>query len=249
MKILYLLFLMIFIYSGAYSQEDSIKKYSVARTTTSTVGRRLDTNEVVYDEQGKALHYYQYQRLLNSGQYTFRLDGMPGSSNTKRYLKRLSVQEQNRMYDVIKERMAIKSPLLKENTELDVAPFTSIVPARQLENKVVVLIFWNTECPPCTESFADINDFLKQIHNPEDLIILAITSNTKQEATAKLKEKPLLYAQLISNAGSIFNAYQLYSYPSYVVTDKKHTIRCAITGSSQISLPAFKSTIQEVLLQ
>ncbi len=249
MKFCYLLFLFPFFCSILYGQ-DSSKRYRVTKIVEGNVVRsKLDTNDIMYDDKGNALHYYQYQRLLNSGQYTIRIDGAPGSPSAKKYLKLLTAQDQNRMYDFIRERMTIKSPFLKENTELNVMHLSQVMPAEQLANKVIVMIFWDVDCPPCTESFADINDFLKQIHNPEDLVIMAITKNTAANAAAKLKEKPLLNAQLISNAGSIFNDYQLNAYPSYVVTDKKHIIRLAITGSSQISLPAFKSTIQTVLVQ
>lgn len=249
MKTYYLFFLIFFCCLSLNAQNSTNNRSVIQIIKGSSARVKLDTNEVVYDESGKALHYYQYQKLLNSGQYTIRLDGTPGSPSTKRYLKQLTTHDQNSMYDFLKERMAIKSPLLKENVELDIKPLAQVFTPEQLENKVIVMIFWNTECPPCTESFADINNFLKQIHNPEDLVIMAITSNTKEDAAVKLKEKPLLYAQLISNAGAIYNAYQLKSYPSYVVTDKKHIIRYAITGSSQITLPAFKSTIQTVLVQ
>jgi len=232
--------------SNTYAQDSSMRRTTRVITQGSL---RLDTNKVIYDENGKALHYYQYQRYLNSGEYTIRYDGPPTASATKGFLVKLSTQRQNQMYEQMKKFSTIKSLFLQEGTNLNTKPLTEVLSNTELENKVVVLIFWNPECPPCTESFADINEFFKQIHNPEDLVILAITAASKTDAQAKLKEKPLLYAQFINSASSIYNAYELNAYPSYVVTDKNHTIRFASTGSSQITLPAFKSTIKAVLQQ
>lgn len=225
MKFFYLFFLFVCVVSVGFSQDSTSKSGFSQQIVKVPVSSKLDTNEVFYDESGKALHYYQYQKLLNSGQYTFTLDGPPGTPGVKKHLLKLTAQDQSQMYSVIKKLMEIKSPLLKEGTVLDVSPLSGVFSAGQLENKVVVMIFWNTDCPPCTESFAEISAFLKQVQNPENLVVLAITSNNKREAAAGLKEKPLLYSRLISGGASVFNAYQLQSYPSYVVADKTHVIR------------------------
>jgi peroxiredoxin len=209
----------------------------------------LDTNQIVYDEKGNALRFYQYQHYLNSGEYSIRYSGLPTNPSTKRYLFKLSAQQQNGMYDILKKSGTIKSAFLQEGSSLNINPLLEGLTKAELDNKVIVLIFWDPECPPCTESFADINDFFKQIHNPEDLVILAITNTSKTNAQIKLKDKPLLYAQFMNSARSVYNAYQLNAYPSYVVTDKNHVIRFAHTGSSQITLPAFKSAVKAVLQQ
>ena len=246
MKKICVLCLLITLSICAYSQ-DTVRRIYKRTIEGSTL---LDTNAVVYDEQGKSLRYYQYQRLLNTGEYTITLKGgMPNDPAAKRYLKRLSVQEQNNRYLLMKSFTLIKSPLLQENMQLDIKPLLTAMKPDELENKVIVLIFWSAGCPPCTESFADINDFLKQIHNPEELVVLAISRDSKEVAQAKLKEKPLLYAQFLNQANSVYSAYQLNHMPSYVVTDKSHFIRYSTTGAAQITLPTFKSTIKAVLQQ
>ncbi|MFD1255218.1 peroxiredoxin family protein [Mucilaginibacter terrae] len=246
MKSIYILCLVMMIGKYARSQDTVRRTY----TKTTQLSLRLDTNAVVYDEQGKSLRYYQYQQLLNSGDYTISYKGgMPGDPAAKRFLKRLTVQEQNDRYLTIKQFTLIKSPLLQEGMQLDVKPLLAAMKPEELYNKVVVLIFWSAGCPPCTESFADINNFLKQIHNPEELVVLAISRDSKQVAQAKLQEKPLLYAQFLNQAHSVYNAYQLNHMPSYVVTDKSHIIRYSTTGAGQTTLPSFKSTIKAVLQQ
>jgi thiol-disulfide isomerase/thioredoxin len=229
--------------------QDTVKRSFSHVVTGASMSTRLDTNELMYDEQGNALRYHQYQRLINSGNYTVRLTGPLGAPGTKKYLRKLTVQQQNAMYEPLRKSGAVKSPLLQEGSPLNIAPLLDVMTNTELNNKVVVLIFWHPECPPCTESFADINNFLKQIHNPEDLVVMAVTTAAKDAAVTKLKEKPLLYAQFIHNARTVYKAYQLNAYPSYIVTDKSHIIRFASTGSSSVTLPAFQSAVKAVLQQ
>ena len=138
---------------------------------------------------------------------------------------------------------------MQEDKELDITPLLSDVNKEDMNGKVIVLIFWYADCPPCTESFGSLNSFFKQMYNPQDLIIIAVTSNNEQIASAKLKQKPLLHTLLLSNARRISDFYQIKLYPSYIVTDKNHIIRFAVNGESLITVPMLKSTISQVLIQ
>jgi len=207
----------------------------------------LDTNETVYDENGRALKYYQSQKLLNTGEYTMRADGPPNQPGTKKYLQKLTVAQQNSMYERMKKYMEIPGPYLIEGKPLDITPLLSIENQQMLDQKVIILIFWAAGCPPCTESFDALNDFFAQIHNPERIAILAITNDNETIAAAKLKEKPLAYAHLLSNAGSITSGYDLKVYPAFVVTDKSHIIRFASKGIGPVTVAAFKNVIRAVL--
>ncbi|RZM25492.1 MAG: hypothetical protein EOO88_19095 [Pedobacter sp.] len=62
--------------------------FRVAAPATRIVQLRIDTNEIVYDKRGNALRYFQYKRLLQSGEYTIRVEGNPESTDRKYFLKR-----------------------------------------------------------------------------------------------------------------------------------------------------------------
>lgn len=217
-------------------------KPAAATLIKNEIGRStLDTNEIVFDESGKALRYYQYQKLLNSGNYTISRNlNDPGA---QKIVKKISADEKERMYGLIKNLMVIKSPLLQENMKLDLKPFENFFPEEQLRNKVILMVFWNVDCPPCTESFSDLDDMAKELDSPKDLLILAITSNAKKVVSAKLKEKPLIHGQVISDARKMITGYELNSFPSYVVADKNGIIRFSISGMSQITIPGIKKAI------
>lgn len=225
-------------------------KTTVRTRSVTSRGQRLDTNEVVYDEAGKALKYYQSQKLINSGDYEMVLKGgAPGDPGTTKQLKKLTVAQQTAAYERVRTTMAIPSSYLKEGQPLDVAPLLATLNAQELNHKIIVMIFWDPACPPCTESFDALNDFFTQINNPESVVILAITTADQLTADAKLKQKPLYHAELLSGARSITNAYQLHTYPAFVVTDREHVIHFASKGLGPSSIAAFKNAIRGVLYQ
>jgi peroxiredoxin len=207
----------------------------------------LDTNAIVYDEHGKALRYYQYTKLLNTGEYEITSDGQPGTAGVKRYLKKIGVQKNLSLYKLIAAQMAIKSPMLQKDSVLDIKPLMSVTRKKELDQKVIVLVFWDAGCPPCTDSFSSINDFFDQLPNRDDVVMIAITPDDESVATGKLKEKPLKHAYMETDARETINTYQLTSFPAYVVTDKNHVIRYATSGSTAMTMTMLKNSITQAL--
>jgi peroxiredoxin len=213
----------------------------------STATMRLDTNTVVYDEQGKALRYYQYARLIGSGEYTMRIvGGAPGTPGAKNVLVKMPDELKAQMYEAAKSRMTIKAGALREGGILDVKPLVKALKNETLDKKPVLMIFWNVGCPPCTAVFGNINDLLKEVNNP-DLVSIGIGLDEKEEAEDQLKKTPLNATYLLNDASRISGAYGIYEYPVYVLTDKDHNIILALRGGSPAVLPAIKKAIKEVL--
>ena len=98
-----------------------LSAHSQAVVSQSIQRLPLDTDIVAYDESGKELRYYQYIKLLNTGEYKLVSKGTPGTQAVS-YLKKISPQDNARLYAIIKARMAIKSPFLQEGSTLDVSP-------------------------------------------------------------------------------------------------------------------------------
>jgi len=208
-----------------------------------------DTSIIVYDDQGNALRYYQYSKLINSGDYTIRYNGRPGDPGVQAHLKKLDDADRARILSIVKERMSIKSDKVKEGNALDMKPLQDALDGVDFTKKVVVLIFWNSGCPPSTENFAGINDLFAQIPNSQDVILVALTTDDKKTAMATLKETPLLNAQQITNSSNINTAYDVSTVPSYVVADKGHIIRLALAVSSPVTLTAIKAAVTSALAQ
>ncbi len=214
------------------------------------ISRGLDTNMIVLDEQGKPLKHYQYSKLMNSGEYTIHQKA--GEANFS--IKRLSLQEQIRYSELLEKLVATKSPMLKKGQKLDLSPLSNFLKMEEIEQKVKILIFWSSGCPPCTESFESINEVLRQVNNPDELLVLAVTGDNQEMASKKLKEKPLLYARLFSDASAIFTYYisTYYQYnrvPVYVIADKNDVIRFSVDGIGPQVMNAFKAQLRSLLNQ
>ena len=133
--------------------------------------------------------------------------------------------------------------------KLNMLPFFEVIDRTELDQKVKVLIFWSPECPPCTESFESVNEIFRQIYNPQEVITLAVTMRSQEQASTKLQEKPLLYAKLISSASGIFTAYNLNTMPTFVIADKNDVIQFAVSGIGPQVMVAFKSHLRALLNQ
>jgi len=235
--------LLLCVAEGSYAQTQQIKKTYLG----TTVNRRpLDTNRVVYDENNQPLRYYQYQKLLFTGDYTLRYDGSPSDTSAKAYLKKLPPQEREQMFERMKSFYLNKSPLLQENKELDITPLLDYAATKQeLDNKVVVLIFWSAQCPPCTESFSVLDDYFKEINDPDKIIIMALTRDKDLAVASKMRSKPLKNARLINDAGKIIDAYQNKQLPAFVVANKKHIITYSLVSRVAEFKDAIKAALAE----
>lgn len=229
--------------------QDSTK---VTRTVSKMVTMRADmipkpdTNQVLYNEKGKALRYYQYSKILSTGLYKTRLSD-DQSLPRKLIITKLTDEELNKYNSLIRENTKIKNQYVYETKRLDAAPLTAFYEQDKLDNKVIVQIFWYANCNTCSELFADLNEFFKSLGDPKDLLVLLITNDNQDIANKKLKEMPLKNAELISSGKAIADAYQITGYPAYIVSDKNYVIKYAVAGFSRLAIPDLKNVIKSTL--
>jgi len=238
---LYSLFVLIFFSLPVFSQK--IRGVEV----TSVMNSKLDTNTVVYDADGQAISHAKYVELIYSGDYATQISSVPGESEPKLYIKKLSPAEQIANADRITKSMAARNSVLQLNSELNLAPFYTKLAEENFDGKVKVLVFWSSECVSCTQSFQYINDVFWKTYNPNKAIILAITNEDELKAQLKLIQTPLLYAKLVSNGRSITSFYNLRTYPTFVIADRDNVIRFAVSGAGPQVISAFKTQLRALL--
>lgn len=244
MKRYFLLYFFCLICASSYGQ-DALVRTVLRKGPPQFSGK--DTTKVVYDEQGNKLLYSQYHKLINSGEYGTKWMGDLSDSSRKLVLRKLSIEERNKRYMVMKRNQAMKSSLLQEGKELDLSPLEDVMSLKLLKDKVVVLVFFGTS-KSSTNGFDDLNNLLRELNNPEDLVILAITVSNPAVARDVLKKTPLHYNKLITEASSVCDAYELSYYPAFVLADKKKIIRHAVNGSSGMTVPTLNLAIRSVLI-
>ncbi len=217
-----------------------------AQVTTQirqSASRPLDTTKVAYDEQGKALKYYQYTKLINSGEYTLRIMGDPTSPDSKFMLVKMPEERRAMMADMVMRNMAIKTGVLGQGKVLDLNPLKNALERENFDGKAILMVFWGVGCPPCTEGFSTLNDILKEFKS-SDVVSIGVTNDNKDDADNKLREKPLLATHSITGGYKVSGAYGVYEYPTIVVADRNHIIKFAITGSSPFTFTSIKSTLK-----
>lgn len=209
---------------------------------------KMDTNNVAYDEKGNELHYYQYMKLVGSGEYTLRGSegAVPGTPGAKLMVVKMPAEQMAQMYEMVKPMITIKAGPLREGDVMDVKPMMKALKNETLDRKALLLIFWGVNCPPCTSVFGNFNDLFKEINDPE-LVTIGISSDYKGDAADQLKKTPLNATYLLNDASRIRGAYGIDGNPVYVLADKDHNIVLALRGGSPVVLPALKKAIKEVL--
>lgn len=214
---------------------------TVRKTIVGVEARKSDTNRIVYDSLGNPLRYYQYSKFLRAGTHTFKITQKPGTES-RATLVRLSLKD---MEERAKLMSTFNMPVglnLQVNMPLDIKPLLFYSKKKELENKPIVLVFWNTGCWPCTELFEYINQFIENL--PEkNFALLAVTGDNKQLASSTLNKFPFPSAKIVTDASSILQAYKLTTYPSFVVTDSNHMVK--YTGSGTGVMGLFKAAIVE----
>jgi|GEM_PF-868648 len=210
---------------------------------------KLDTNVLAYDEQGKELRYYQYEKLVGSGEYTLRgRGGLPGAPGTKLMVVKMPPEQMEEMYKMVKPMITIKAGALREGNVMDVKPLLKMLKNETLDRKAVLLIFWGVNCPPCTSVFGNFNDLFKEVNDPE-LVTIGISNDYKSDANEQLKKTPLNATYLLNDASRISGAYGMDGYPVYVLADKDHNVTFALRGGSPFVMPALRKAIKEALVK
>ena len=148
-------------------------------------------------------------------------------------------------------RRWIENPIRAKYTAAPQFEFTSLkgekVSLTGLEGKVVVLDFWGTWCPPCRESVPELKELTKK-YSADKLVVISISSDTDEQKWVKfIADNKMEWIQYRDSDRRILSAYNVHSFPTYVVIDKDGSIRERISGlDPSVSL---KGRIGDVLKQ
>jgi thiol-disulfide isomerase/thioredoxin len=96
---------------------------------------------------------------------------------------------------------------------------------RSLKNKVVLVNFWATWCPPCVEEIPSLNRLQAHFPDREVRIISVDFRETPQEMEAFLKQIPVEFPVLMDRDGLVSLAWQVFSFPSSFIIDRQGRIR------------------------
>jgi peroxiredoxin len=100
----------------------------------------------------------------------------------------------------------------------------------QFVGKVVLIDFWGTWCPPCRESIPELQDMFKK-YPADNLVILSVSSDQEEDKWKKfVEEHKMEWHQYIDLDKHVLLAYNVHSFPTYVLVDREGVIRERISG-------------------
>ena len=114
------------------------------------------------------------------------------------------------------------------------------------QNKVTLVNFWATWCPPCRGEIPELIDFNRKYSKQKVTVLAVNLQEEPKEVAAFAKEVGLNFPVLTDQTGKVGNLYQVYAIPTTFIIDRKGIIRFKIEGGTNLKTLAAKV---EVLLK
>ncbi len=113
----------------------------------------------------------------------------------------------------------------------------STVKLSDYQGKVVVLDFWASWCTPCKMSIPDMNNVARE-YAGKDVVLLAVATDTARANVDKgIKEFGIEYPVVWDHDSQLQAAFQVSSYPTVVIIDKKGLVSRKLEGYSPSQTP------------
>lgn len=101
-------------------------------------------------------------------------------------------------------------------------------------NKVTLVNFWATWCPPCRAEIPELVTFYRK-YGTRGATILAVNLRDKPQAAKGFAAKAgMRFPVLTDTSGKIGDLYQIFSIPNTFIIDRRGTIRAVIKGGTTL---------------
>jgi thiol-disulfide isomerase/thioredoxin len=208
-----------------------------------------------YNNKGLALQRSagKDQKKLAAAETVFRQGlAIPGASPVLRYNLGVVLMQLNRDdegvaemkqylklqprggYSEMAQKLVENPRRARENFAPDFA-FTSMqgeyISIDDLKGKVVVLDFWGTWCGPCVASVPELRNLYKRYSKEPSFRLIGISSDFDEQVWRRFTEKnQMIWPQYRDQDRKIQNAFNIRSYPTYIVIDHEGVVRFQSSG-------------------
>jgi thiol-disulfide isomerase/thioredoxin len=116
-----------------------------------------------------------------------------------------------------------------------------------LRGKVVLLDFWGTWCPPCRESVPMLKNVQKK-YAAKPFQLVGISSDDDEDVWKTfIQAQHMNWSEYLDSSSELQEAFNIDSFPTYIVVDKDGVIRFRQSGLSQDSQNDLEDAINKAL--
>jgi thiol-disulfide isomerase/thioredoxin len=116
---------------------------------------------------------------------------------------------------------------------------------RQLKNRVVLVNFWATWCPPCVHEMPSMQRLSEKLQNDPFVIVGVNIAEQKPVVETFLKNKVHVdFPILLDSDGNTMRQWNVMAFPTSFVIDKQGRIRYALFGSIDWDTPDIMNKIR-----
>ncbi len=209
----------------------SIIQFANSQTPETEMNKQImiDENTIIKDEKGKKVDMMTFMDLMNSGNWM--VDSKKDENGTD-YIQlrkatdaeKVMVKQMSNSFEESSKLKGTKVPDFKMTDSKG-----NLITSENTKGKIVVLNFWFTTCKPCIMEIPELNAIYEKYKNNKDVVFASITFNTQKEIDAFLLKHPLKYP-IIPNSEAVINTFNINSYPTNIVIDKKGNYSDIISG-------------------
>ncbi|MFT3786988.1 MAG: TlpA disulfide reductase family protein [Tepidisphaeraceae bacterium] len=126
--------------------------------------------------------------------------------------------------------------------------FQGEVKADDMKDKVVVIDLWATWCGPCRAAMPHTNEMAAKYKDQGVVVFSICSSGEQKDAEDFIKEAkltlPMAWDKMNGDSGTTFTAFKGQWYPTYVLIDRKGTVRAIGLTSDHVE-DALKKILAE----
>lgn len=102
-------------------------------------------------------------------------------------------------------------------------------------NRVTLVNFWATWCPPCRAEIPELVKFYRQ-YQTKGVALLAVNLQESPEAVKAFAGKNgMRFPVLLDGSGKVARVYQVYAIPTTFILDRRGVIRDLIQGGTSLA--------------
>ena len=115
--------------------------------------------------------------------------------------------------------------------------------------KIVVLVFWSTDCKHCKKEMSDLNEFWKTERHQNQVVLAAPCVNPEDvdELKRYAKNGAIGYPILLDENMGVFRKYGLRYLPTTLVIDRQGVARLVRIGYSDAIAGHIEATVSDLL--